>query len=85
MLSFHWQHQGTALNWVTFGEFENYDTSALYQTHRVCVTCFKLFKALDRLRRRELEMAWRLNIINDPNSLESIPEGTFPFQSQILS
>ena len=63
------------MNWVTFGEYDNYDTSALYQTHQICETCFELFKAVDKLRRREVEMAWRLGILDDPKSLENIPEG----------
>ena len=41
----------------------------------MCETCFQLFKAVDRLRKRELEIAWRLGILDDPNTLESIPEG----------
>ena len=65
------------MNWMSCGDYENYDTSALYQTHKVCETCFELFKAVDKLRKRELEMAWRLGILDDPNCLESVPEGEY--------
>ena len=63
------------MEWVNFGEYENYDTTALYQSHGICESCFELFKALDDLRRQEQEMAWRLCVVEDRERVLSIPEG----------
>ena len=64
------------LDWVSFGEYENYDTTALYHTYTICESCFALFKAVDELRKLELEYAWRLGIVTTRNGTASIPEGS---------
>ena len=61
---------------MTFGEYSQYDTTALYQPHPICLSCFKLFRALNDLHKKELELAWRLGVISNTDGLEAIPEGT---------
>ena len=65
------------LDWINFGECDKYDTSALYQTYKICNSCFELIKIVKKLRERELQMAWRLGILENPESLETIPEGKY--------
>ena len=63
-----------SLDWLELGDYDTYSTAALYQSHNVCENCFELFRALEDLRSQELNLAWRLGIIEDRNEVVMIPE-----------
>lgn len=45
----HLKHRGFNYDWLDRSNFQFLDTSNLYETHRVCKTCYRLYEEVTNL------------------------------------
>jgi LMBR1 domain-containing protein 1 len=64
----HLMHRGETFEWLNRSDIKHIDTTLLFQEHKVCKCCYKLYQATEKLRAVEFQFARVLGI---PVSLET--------------